>query len=49
MNSESGVYCGPLKLLASEVFYKTNAAVNISILIHDFPLNIRFYWFFLGN
>ncbi|UJR13320.1 hypothetical protein I4U23_000338 [Adineta vaga] len=26
MNSESGVYCGPLKLLASEVFYKTNAA-----------------------
>ncbi|UJR34054.1 hypothetical protein I4U23_021465 [Adineta vaga] len=26
MNSESGVYCGPLKLLASEVFRKTNAA-----------------------
>ncbi|CAF3378316.1 unnamed protein product [Rotaria sp. Silwood1] len=25
-NCESGVYCGPLKLLASEVFYKTNAA-----------------------
>lgn len=24
MNSKSGVYCGPLKLLASEVFYKTN-------------------------
>ncbi|CAF0847154.1 unnamed protein product, partial [Rotaria sordida] len=26
MNSESGVYCGPLKLLASEVFFKTNGA-----------------------
>ncbi|CAF1928054.1 unnamed protein product [Rotaria magnacalcarata] len=26
MNSESGIYCGPLKLLASEVFHKTNAA-----------------------
>ncbi|CAF0933042.1 unnamed protein product [Adineta steineri] len=24
INSESGIYCGPLKLLASEVFYKTN-------------------------
>lgn len=24
INSKSGVYCGPLKLLASEVFYKTN-------------------------
>ncbi|CAF4387378.1 unnamed protein product, partial [Adineta steineri] len=23
INSESGIYCGPLKLLASEVFYKT--------------------------
>ncbi|CAF1542728.1 unnamed protein product [Adineta ricciae] len=26
MNSDSGVYCGPLKLLASEVFHKTNTA-----------------------
>ncbi|CAF2706509.1 unnamed protein product [Rotaria sp. Silwood2] len=26
INSESGIYCGPLKLLASEAFYKTNAA-----------------------
>ncbi|CAF1155963.1 unnamed protein product [Didymodactylos carnosus] len=25
MESESGVYCGPLKLLASEVYHKTNA------------------------
>ena len=24
LTSKSGVYCGPLKLLASEVFYKTN-------------------------
>lgn len=35
MNSESGVYCGPLKLLASEVFYKTNAAVKIVIIFFD--------------
>ncbi len=36
MNSESGVYCGPLKLLASEVFYKTNAAVWIFMIFFDF-------------
>jgi ATP-dependent RNA helicase SUPV3L1/SUV3 len=24
MEAETGVYCGPLRLLASEVFYKTN-------------------------
>jgi hypothetical protein len=36
MNSESGVYCGPLKLLASEVFHKTNAAVEIFAIFLDF-------------
>lgn len=28
MTSKSGVYCGPLKLLASEVFSKTNSRVS---------------------
>jgi ATP-dependent RNA helicase SUPV3L1/SUV3 len=28
LNSKSGVYCGPLKLLASEVFNKSNEKVN---------------------
>lgn len=26
MEAESGIYCGPLRLLASEVFRRTNAA-----------------------
>ena len=30
MSSKSGVYCGPLRLLANEVFTKTNAAVSMS-------------------
>lgn len=29
LNSESGIYCGPLKLLAMEVFQKCNAQVRI--------------------
>jgi len=28
LNAKSGVYCGPLKLLASEVFNKSNEKVN---------------------
>jgi hypothetical protein len=43
MQSESGVYCGPLKLLASEVFYKTNAAVKILTLFIEYLLNYILY------
>ena len=32
-NSESGIYCGPLKLLASEVFNKTNDAETFCDLV----------------
>ena len=28
MNAKSGIYCGPLKLLASEVYQKSNTAVS---------------------
>lgn len=28
MAAKSGVYCGPLKLLASEIFYKSNTLVG---------------------
>lgn len=28
LNAQSGIYCGPLKLLAMEVFQKSNAQVN---------------------
>ncbi|XP_074642459.1 ATP-dependent RNA helicase SUPV3L1, mitochondrial-like isoform X2 [Tubulanus polymorphus] len=33
MNAKSGVYCGPLKLLASEVFHKANAAGTLCDLV----------------
>lgn len=29
--AKSGVYCGPLKLLAHEIFEKTNAAVRLCL------------------
>ena len=28
LSADNGIYCGPLKLLASEVFLKSNAAVS---------------------
>ena len=28
LSAKSGVYCGPLKMLASEVFHKANSAVR---------------------
>lgn len=30
--AKSGVYCGPLKLLAHEIFEKTNTAVRLCLL-----------------
>ena len=27
-NAKSGIYCGPLRLLANEIFYKTNEKVR---------------------
>ena len=33
LRAESGIYCGPLKLLASEVFHKANAAVRDGTLL----------------
>ena len=30
LNAESGVYCGPLKLLAVEVFQKSNEKVKLN-------------------
>ncbi|GFR98358.1 ATP-dependent RNA helicase SUV3 homolog, mitochondrial-like Protein [Elysia marginata] len=33
INSKSGIYCGPLKLLASEVFHKCNSAGTLCDLI----------------
>lgn len=29
LSAKSGVYCGPLKLLAHEIFEKSNAAVSV--------------------
>lgn len=36
--AKSGVYCGPLKLLAHEIFEKSNTAVCVrsSTLVHGF-------------
>lgn len=33
LNSESGIYCGPLKLLAMEVYQKSNAQVCVEHMI----------------
>lgn len=35
LSAKSGVYCGPLKLLAHEIFEKTNAAVSVLPNIHS--------------
>lgn len=32
MEAKSGVYCGPLKLLAHEIFEKSNSAVSLFVL-----------------
>jgi len=32
MNAKSGVYCGPLRLLAFQVFQKLNDLVSIPVL-----------------
>lgn len=32
MEAKSGVYCGPLKLLAHEIFEKSNGAVSLFVL-----------------
>lgn len=32
--AKSGIYCGPLKLLAAEVYSKTNEQVSLVIRIH---------------
>ena len=42
LSAKSGVYCGPLKLLAHEIFEKSNAAVSI------LP-NILFFLLIWGN
>ena len=31
LKSNSGIYCGPLKLLANEIYYKTNKLVSDNI------------------
>lgn len=33
--AKSGVYCGPLKLLAHEIFEKSNNAVSVLLWLHD--------------
>lgn len=42
LSAKSGVYCGPLKLLAHEIFEKSNNAVCVSILLSTLQL-----WVFL--
>lgn len=37
LSARSGVYCGPLKLLAHEIFEKSNAAVSTLPSIYSFP------------
>lgn len=39
--AKSGVYCGPLKLLASEVFKKANERVSTYVSIITMNLNIN--------
>lgn len=34
LKAESGVYCGPLKLLAHEIFQNSNDAVSMSLNFH---------------
>ena len=37
LTAKTGIYCGPLKLLASEVFHKSNSAVGWHfIFVHGF-------------
>lgn len=37
LSAKSGVYCGPLKLLAHEIFEKSNAAVSVLSHTRSFP------------
>ena len=43
MAAKSGVYCGPLKLLAAEVFQKTNASVSLSIILTFILIQLKFH------
>lgn len=45
-NAESGVYCGPLRMLANEVFYKSNSAVS---LIYSYFLKICLLYYEDGH
>lgn len=38
MEAKSGVYCGPLKLLAHEIFEKSNSAVRIFFFFCNYIL-----------
>ena len=41
LTAKTGVYCGPLKLLASEVFHKSNSAVGWHfIFLHGFVVAV---------
>lgn len=44
MTAKSGVYCGPLKLLATEVYKKANEKVSNSVLILiNLNLSVEFF------
>lgn len=36
LKSKSGVYCGPLKLLATEIYHKSNKNVSKIFLLYKF-------------
>ena len=41
LTAKTGIYCGPLKLLASEVFHKSNSAVGWHfIFLHGFVVAV---------
>lgn len=47
LNSESGIYCGPLKLLAMEIYQKSNAHVSFEeIILTNGSINIHFIVFY---
>lgn len=39
MSAKTGVYCGPLKMLATEVYNKSNANVSISAVLRKCFIN----------
>lgn len=51
MKAKTGVYCGPLKLLAAEVFNKSNAMVSDTTCSYVFPSkrSTKFNSIFVGD